>query len=614
MKGFFRSIGNVLSFFGKILAFLRNTLLNLALILLILLIISSILPMESVIRNNSALVLSIVGNIVEEKQVTDPINELLSETIGIKNLPRETLLQDILDAIHAAEKDPRIKCLVLDLDRMGNAGINQLETIGTALQEFKKSGKKVIAAEDFFTQKKYFLASYADTVILNPMGAVDLHGFGVYRLYFKDILDKLHLNVHVFRVGKFKSAVEPFIGNSMSPEAKAQDREWLGSLWQRFTAEICRNRSLALGAVDDYINTIPQKLSETDGDTARLALKSGLVDKLETRDELRDYLARMTAPDPDSGYRQVSLRDYVKTLVPSYEGGGKSANEIGIIVAEGTIFNGDQPTGAIGGDSLATLIQNAQMDNRIKAVVLRINSGGGSVFASEVIRQALLSLKKSGKPYVVSMGSVAASGAYWISADANEIWASDSTITGSIGIFGVIPTFEGTLANLGIHPDGTGTTSLAAGLDFTRPLSPLLAQAVQLSVNRGYRKFLSIVETGRKIAPASMDAIAEGRVFSGKTAQKLGLVDKIGTMQDAIASCAHIAGLKEYTAVFLHKPLSIKSKLLQQFGEGLVVLTRPLHISWGPVGRLLEILAPVEKPLYFNDPKGMYAQWTLRYR
>lgn len=400
MKGLFRAISTVFRFLGKILSIFRNTLLNILLIVLVVILVSSFFTTtkELTFRDNSALVLSITGDIVEEKQLTDPINEVLSDSIGLKDLPRETLLQDILDAIHAASTDPRITCLVLNLENMGKAGIDQLQVIGKELEEFKKSGKKVIAAEDFYTQKKYYLASYADTVILNPMGAVDLHGFGVYSLYFKDVLDKLHVNYHIFRVGKYKSAVEPITSNAMSPEVKCQNQQWLTSLWQSFSADICRNRSLPADAVNAYINTLPKELAAAGGDTAILAKNRGLVDELKTRGELLDYLIKMTAPDPNTDYRQVSFRDYLKSITPSYEGGTKSPNKIGIIVAEGTILDGDQPAGAIGGDSLAALIRNARTDNQIKAVVLRIDSGGGSVFASEVIRQELLALKRVGNP------------------------------------------------------------------------------------------------------------------------------------------------------------------------------------------------------------------------
>lgn len=614
MKEFFRFILNIFRFLGKILSVIRITFVNFLLILFIIIVVSSFFTStkDLTIRENSALLLAIAGDIVEEKQLTDPVNELLSDSIGIKDLPRETLLQDILDAIHAASTDTRIKCLVLDLENMGKAGINQLQVIGNELEIFKKSGKKVIAAEDFFTQKKYYLATYADTIILNPMGGVDLHGFGVYSLFFKDALDKLRINYHVFRVGKYKSALEPIMGNAMSPEAKSQNQQWLTALWQSFSADICRQRSLPSETIDNYINNISTKLAETNGDTAVLAQKTGLVDELKTRDELLQYLIQMTAPDPTTDFRQVSLRDYLKTINPSLANNSKSQNKIGIIIAEGIILNGDQPAGAIG-DSLSALIRNARTDDNIKAVVLRIDSGGGSVFASEIIRQELLALKKSGKPYVVSMGAVAASGGYWIAAEADEIWASDTTITGSIGIFGAIPTFEDTLENLGIHHDGTGTTRLASGLNLTQPFPPLLKETIQLTIERGYRQFLSIVAGGRKIDPSIMNSVAEGRVFDGKKAQELGLVDKLGTMQDAVAAAARIAGISDYSPEVLHKPLSIKNKLLQQFTMQIVALLKPSHFSLEPIGRIYRLFAPLHQALQFNDPQGIYSHCMIDY-
>ncbi|MDR3629815.1 MAG: signal peptide peptidase SppA [Desulfocapsaceae bacterium] len=613
MKGLFRAIFAVFRFLARLLSILRSTLFNLLLLACILLIISSFFTTtkESVLRDRSALVLAISGNIVEEKRITDPINELLSESIGLKDIPRETLLQDVVDAIRAAAIDPRISCLVLNLENMGKAGIDQLQTIGNELNEFKKHGKKVIAAEDFFTQKKYYLASYADTIILNPMGGVDLHGFGVYSLYFKDALDKLRVHYHIFRVGQYKSAVEPLMGNAMSPEVRDQNQQWLSSLWQTFSADICKNRSLPAGAVDDYINTIPQKLAEADGDTAVLAKARGLVDELKTHGELRDYLIEMTATDAATDYRQISYRDYLKTLSSS-EGGSK--DKIGIIVAEGTILNGDQPAGAIGSDSLATLIREARTDSQVKAVVLRINSGGGSVFASEAIRQELLELKKSGKPYVVSMGTVAASGGYWIAAQADEIWAAPTTITGSIGIFGAIPTFEDSLDSLGIHHDGTGTSTLAAGLDLTQPLPPMLAKTIQLSVERGYRQFLSIVSEGRKLDPSAMDSIGQGRVFDGKKAQQLGLVDKLGSLQDAVGAAARIAGVTSYSTEYLRKPMSIKTKFLQQISGHIATM---LNASFSPgkdtLARLYRLLSPIHQSLQLNDPQGIYAQCAIDY-
>ena len=616
MKVLFRAIFAVFRFLGRVLSLVRNTLFNLLLLAVIILVVSSFFTTtkELIIHDKTALVLAITGDIVEEKRITDPVNELLGESLGIKDIPRETLLQDVLDAIRAASTDPRISCLELNLENMDKAGIDQLQSIGNELNEFKKHGKKVIAAEDFYSQKKYYLASYADTIILNPMGGVDLHGFGVYSLYFKDALDKLRVHYHIFRVGKYKSAVEPLMDNSMSPEAKGQNQQWLTSLWQSFSADICKNRSLPAEALDDYINNISQKLASADGDTAVLAQKSGLVDALKTHGELRDYLIGLTAADATTDFRQVSYRDYLKTISTPSEGSGKTQDKIGIIVAEGTILGGEQPAGTIGSDSLSALIRDARTDSQVKAVVLRVNSGGGSVFASEAIRQELLELKKSGKPYVVSMGSVAASGGYWIAAQADEIWAAPTTITGSIGIFGAIPTFEDTLDNLGIHHDGTGTTTLAAGLDLTQPMSPLLAKTIQLYVERGYRQFLSIVADGRKLDPSIMDTIAEGRVFDGKKAQQLGLIDKLGTLQDAVASAARIAGVTNYTTEYLHKPLSIKTKFMQQFSSAIAGTLSSAVSPWKEsLGRLSHLFAPLHQAMQFNDPQGIYAQCMIDY-
>jgi protease-4 len=618
MKGLFHAIFAVFRFLGRLLSIIRNTLFNLLLLLCIILVFSSFFTAtkELVLRSKTALILTISGDIVEEKRITDPINELLSESMGIKDIPRETLLQDVIDAIRAASTDARISCLVLNLKDMGRAGIDQLQAIGGELNEFKKHGKKVIAAEDFYTQKQYYLASYADTIILNPMGGVDLHGFGAYGLYFKDALDKLRVNYHIFRVGKYKSAVEPLLGNSMSAEAKEQNQQWLSSLWATFTADICKNRSLPAGAVDDYVANISQKLANAGGDTAVLAKENGLVDELKPHGELRDYLIELTEADSNTDFRQISYRDYLKIMPPSTEiGGAKTQDKIGIIVAEGAILSGNQPAGTIGSDSLSALIRDARTDNQIKAVVLRINSGGGSVFASEAIRQELLALKKSGKPYVVSMGSVAASGGYWIAAQADEIWAAPTTITGSIGIFGAIPTFEGSLEGLGIHSDGIGTTPLAAGLDLTQPMPPMLAKTIQLSVERGYRQFLSIVAEGRKLDPAIMDSIAEGRVFDGKKAQQLGLIDKLGTLQDAVAAAAKRANISSYTTEYLRKPLSIKTRFVQQFSSNIAGMISSSFSPWKePLTRLYHLLAPVRQTLQFNDPQGVYAQCLIDYR
>ena len=492
---------------------------------------------------------------------------------------------------------------------MGNAGIDQLQVIGQALGRFKTAGKKVIAAEDYYSQKQYYLASFADTVILNPMGGVDLHGFGAYSLYFKEALDKLKINYHVFRVGTFKSAIEPIIRDSMSPEARQQAETWLTSLWDSYTADISRERSLSRSMLDAYTHTPADLLRDSAGDIARLALKAGLVDKIWTRNQIEDYLGSLAGTSSDRDYTHISSKEYLTLIGSPFEADSSSENTVGILVAQGAIMPGKQPAGMIGGDSLAALIREARKDASVKALVLRINSGGGSAFASEIIRQELLELKKSGKPLVVSMGTVAASGGYWIAADADEIWAAPTTLTGSIGIFGVIPTFENTLAGLGIRSDGVGTTPMAAGLDLSQPLSPQLNDSIQLSVEFGYRQFLSVVGKGRKIDEDRLVDIAEGRVFDGRTAQKIGLVDKLGSLQDAVKAAARLAKLgDDFKSSYIQKPRSVKDQLLEELTSKSHILLRSLA---GPQSFLPTFLrqfsASLEKLPIFSDPRGIYA-------
>ena len=441
------------------------------------------------------------------------------------------------------------------------------------------------------------------------MGGVDLHGFGAYSLYFKEALDKLKINYHVFRVGTFKAAIEPIIRDSMSPEARQQAETWLTSLWDSYTADISRERTLNRNMLDAYTHTPADLLRDSGGDIAKLALKAGLVDKIWTRNQIEDYLSSLAGTSSDRDYTHITAKDYLALIGSPYEVDSSSENTIGILVAQGAIMPGKQPAGMIGGDSLAALIREARKDSSVKALVLRINSGGGSAFASEIIRQELLELKKSGKPLVVSMGTVAASGGYWIAADAHEIWAAPTTLTGSIGIFGVIPTFENTLAGLGIRSDGIGTTPMAAGLDLSQPLSPQLTDSIQQSVEFGYRQFISIVGKGRKIDQDRLADIAEGRVFDGITAQKIGLVDKLGSLQDAVKAAARLAKLgDDFKPSYIQKPRSVKDQLLEELTSKSQVLLRSII---GPQSFLpsfyRQVFASLEKLPIFSDPRGVYA-------
>jgi protease IV len=609
MKKFFSALATPFRWIGRFLTATRSILGNLIFVILIFLLFATLFSQKKVaIIHDAALILSLSGNIVEEKQTANPLTELIAEMTPDQQAPAETLLQDILDAIHHAATDTRIKCILLDLKELDTIGLDQMQTIGEALNQFKMSGKKVIAAEDFYRQKTYYLASFASEIYLNPMGGVDLHGFGSYQLFFREALDKLRINYNVFRVGAYKSAVEPIIRDSMSKEAKEQTLGLLTSLWTIFTADITRQRALPADAIDQYANNIPLKLAASGGDTAKMALDFKLVDGLKNREELRDYLAQQSSVSPETGFSQVPLQTYLRTITPSYQPPLVAAdNTIGVIIAEGMILDGTQSAGTIGGNSLSALIRKARLDPTVKAVILRVNSGGGSAFASEIIRQEILNLKKSNKPLVISMGSTAASGGYWISADADEIWAAPTTITGSIGIFAGIPTFEKTLASLGVHSDGVGTTQLASGLNLSRPLAPPLKEAIQMTLDHGYRQFLSLVATGRNMSMDKVRTVAEGRVFIGTEAQKLGLVDKIGTLEDAIASAAKLAKVDTYTASYIQRPRTVSEELLELFNGKVTAALLPHLLSRPLAQQLARLAAPVNEFLLFNDPAGLYA-------
>jgi protease IV len=612
MKDLIKSIFTILKYGGRTVTVFRNIIINSLFLFIILAIaISFFSKEEQKIEKESALLLNISGNIVEEQQIIDPLGEFFNDFIGFSNISQETLLQDILDAINSAAQDTRIKALVLDMSKMGQSSFNQIQDIGTALQNFKATGKVVIAAEDFYSQNMYLLAGYADQIFLNPAGIVDLHGLGSYRLYFHDALEKLKINYHVFRVGEYKSAVEPITRNSMSEEARIQNSIWLNALWQDFTENISIKRGIPIDTINLYTNSIADLLERSNGDTAQLALDTNLVDGLKSRHELRSYLAEITAPSSTYGFRYVTLKEYLKKIPRSYIHKSPSGSNVGIIIAQGNILPGEQPAGSIGSDSLLNLLREARNDMSIKAVVLRINSGGGSVFASEMIRRELQVLKNSGKPLVISMGSMAASGGYWIAAEADEIWAYPTTLTGSIGIFGAIPTFENSLAGLGIYNDGVGTTKLSSGLDLTQPLSPEIQNSIQLSIEHGYRKFLDIVSTGRQLPQDKLKLVAEGRVFDGITAQELGLVDKLGNLEDAIASAASLANLEDYSARYVKSTDSFSVKVLRQIqgklaktmGEGDYVTRFKKELQ-----SFTESAADI---LLFNDPRGIYAHCML---
>jgi len=609
MKDLFYSIYNILKYAGKIFSFLRNTMLNILLVGLIILVIFSLIPEEDpTVSPNTILKLTLSGNIVEEKKSISAVEKLLDSSRNSRIEP-ETLLQDVIEIIDSASRDDNITVLSLDLKYLQHAGLNQMRTIGQAIERFRATEKKVIAAEDYFTQSQYYIASYADNIIINPMGALDLHGFGVYRLYFKQAMEKLQVNYNIFKVGTYKAALEPFTRNDMSFEDRQQSEIWLSALWKLYVDDITGQRNLPPDTIDKYTRDIAAQLRLTDGNSAKLALKLGFVDQILTRAQLNSYLASVAGNDDEKPHT-ISSYDYFNQLEHTSDRDSAEPAAVGIIVAEGNIVPGNQPAGLIGAESLSKLIRQAREDSQVKAVVLRINSGGGSAFASEIIRQELLELQHSGKPFVVSMGSIAASGGYWIAADADEIWASPATITGSIGIFGAIPTFEKSLASFGVFRDGVGTTPLAAGLDLTQPLPEQLRSAIQENVTHGYNQFLDIVATGRNLERSHVEKIAQGRVFDALSAQSLGLIDKLGTLADAVNAAADLADLTDFQPRYIRRPMTVKDQFFQYLTMQLIeeVEESGLLIPNSTLQRFKKtIYSQFKNLLQLEDPTGIYA-------
>jgi protease-4 len=553
----------------------------------------------------AALLLNMSGTVVDQRSEVNPLQALLGEPAPEDH---EVLLRDVIEAINYAAKDPAINSLVMELDSLMHVGISKSQEIVPALEAFRKSGKPIIAIGDYYTQDQYLLASYADTVISHPMGGVALEGFSSYHNYFREALEKISVNVHIFRAGEHKSAVEPFIRDDMSPGEKEVTGRWLDNLWGQYTSIIEQQRELKAGTVNDYVNNFAQRLQNQGGDTAQTALQAGLVDKLLGRGEGNDYLIEVVGASNDDGlYEAVEFERYVAHKRPlslvAPEG-----DRIAVITAEGNILPGEQPPGSIGGDSLAQLIRGAVEADGVKAIVLRVNSGGGSMFASEIIRQQLLHAQEMDIPVIVSMGAVAASGGYYIAAEADEIWATPSTITGSIGVFAAFPTFEQLLQRVGVYTDGVGTTELAGSLRPDRPLNPQLVAALNSGVEFAYKSFVHIVAEGRDMSVADVDPLAQGRVWSAPDALQAGLVDKLGSLQDAIDAAAARANVKDYKVEYVEMPLSPRDMLMKQLANRAGSLNFWRASSAGAaLSRLLNPLQQATQELaILQDPKHLY--------
>ncbi len=597
---------------------LRRLILNLLVFGLLALLVAAALAGRPKVPSGAALVLKPQGTIVEQLAGGDPVQRLVSETLGAGAAPKETLLKDLVDAIRAAKDDERIKAIFLDLDAMGGSGMTKLEDLRTALLDFRKSGKKVVAYADSYGQAQYDLAAQADEVFLHPDGYLLLQGFGRWRNYYKDGLDRLGVEVHVFRVGEYKSFAEPFLRNDMSPEAREMSRDVYGDLWRDYLSVVATARKLQPAEISAAIEALPERLHGTGGDLAKLALQTKLVDRLAPRDEVRRRMIELVGEDKDAkSFRQVASDVYLRSRGDrSGSGRGKA---VAVVVAKGDILDGSQPAGTIGGESTAALVRRAREDDAVKAVVLRVDSGGGSAFASEQIRRECELVRRAGKPLVVSMGSVAASGGYWIATASDEIWASPDTITGSIGIFGIIPTIDKPLAKyLGIHTDGVGTTRFSDVARADRPLDPGFADVLQQAIDHGYEEFLAHVGEARHLTRDQVDKIARGRIWSGQDAKGLGLVDQLGSLDQAVESAARRAKLeKGYRVWYVEKEKSLRERVAEALMTRALALARSAGLASAQAerpaavfsvrGRLQQVGDELGRLARWNDPRGIYA-------
>lgn len=557
----------------------------------------------------AALVVAPQGRLVEQLS-GDPLERAIEEARGKDRA--ETLLWDLTESIRAAAKDKRVPVLVLDLEHFEGGGQPTLEELARAIREFRASGKKVIAVATSYLQAPYYIAAQADEIYVDPMGFVLIDGYDGYHMFFKDALDKLGVDINVFKVGQFKSAVEIFTRTDMSEDARQNALAYLNALWTTYQNAITKARKLPADALATYVADLSKAVPAAGGNAPQVALQAGLVTAVKTRLEVEQQLIQLVGEDESDGsFRSISDQNYERIVHAQRKITAARGHRIGVIVAEGEILDGEQPPGTIGGESTAHLIRNARMDENVRAVVLRVDSPGGSVTASEQIYRELKALKAAGKPVVVSMANYAASGGYYISAPADEIWASPATITGSIGIFAIIPTVPRTLAKVGVNVDGVGTTPLAGQLRLDRPLGAPARALLQSTVERGYEEFLERVASGRRKTRDQVDEIGQGRVWAGVDGKRLGLVDQLGSFDDAVKAAARRAKLTTYDVHFIEPELTWAEQLAMQLRSRLVRLLLGADGNVRALARVMRELDPLAREVellsHFTARDRLYA-------
>ncbi|MGL4726567.1 MAG: signal peptide peptidase SppA [Scandinavium sp.] len=608
MRTLWRIIAGFFKWTWRLLNFIRELVLNLFFILLVLVCVGIWMQVSSSTAESTgrgALLMDLTGVVVDKPSTSSKISAISRQLLGASSdRLQENSLFDIVQTIRQAKDDRNITGIVLDLKNFAGGDQPSMQYIGKALREFRDSGKPVYAVGDDYTQAQYYLASFANKIYLSPQGTVDLHGFATNGLYYKSLLDKLKVTTHVFRVGTYKSAVEPFIRDDMSPAAREADSRWIGELWQNYLNTIAANRQTTAEQIFPGAQGVLDGLRKVDGDTAKYALDSKLVDQLASNTDVEKALTKQFGwSKADNNYRAVSYYDYnLKT--PADTGAS-----VAVIFANGAIIDGQETPGNVGGDTTASQIRDARLDPKVKAIVLRVNSPGGSVSASEVIRSELAAARAAGKPVVVSMGGMAASGGYWISTPADYIVANASTLTGSIGIFGVINTVENSLDSIGVHTDGVSTSPLA-DISMTKALPQEVQDMMQLSIENGYKRFITLVAQSRHSTPEQVDKIAQGHVWTGQDAKANGLVDSLGDFDDAVAKAAELAKLKEWHIDYYQEEPTFFNMVIDSL-SGSVRAALPQALQAYLPAPLVTAASVVkeegDKLAAFNDPQNRYA-------
>ncbi|MCE6964264.1 signal peptide peptidase SppA [Enterobacter sp. MW07] len=609
MRTLWRFFAGFFKWTWRLLNFVRQLVMNLFFILLVMVCVGVWMHISSTSQSQhatrGALLLDIAGVVVDKPSTNNRLGVLGRQLFGASSdRLQENSLFDIVDAIRQAKADRNITGIVLDLRNFAGADQPSMQYIGKALREFRDSGKPVIAVGDNYSQGQYYLASFANKIWLSPQGTVDLHGFATNGLYYKSLLDKLKVTTHVFRVGTYKSAVEPFIRDDMSPAAREADSRWIGELWQNYLGTVAANRQITPEQLFPGAQAVLDGLRKVDGDTAKYALNNKLVDVLGSSADIEKALTKQFGwSKEDKNFSAISFYDYQPNK------SADAGDSIAVVFANGAIMDGEETPGNVGGDTTASQIRDARLDPKVKAIVLRVNSPGGSVSASEVIRAELAAARAAGKPVVVSMGGMAASGGYWISTPANYIVANPSTLTGSIGIFGVINTMENSLDYLGVHTDGVATSPLA-DVAVTKALPPEVSQMMQLSIENGYKRFITLVADSRKKTPEQIDQIAQGHVWTGQDAKKNGLVDSLGDFDDAVAKAAELAKLKHWHVDYYQdEPTFFDVVVNSMSGSVRAMLPQALQAMLpAPLASAASVVkGESDKLAAFNDPQNRYA-------